>query len=179
MVRTQCGPLQSQGECPPEKCSMSSALAAPPCPGSVSGIADSMQFSRRFSVTCCLAHSLCQDPDSRIHSEQGFTRHSSPPPPGTPAVGEGPAFSVALGCEWGGVTVALPLELCPRCSVEAELQPHLGFCQQMPALPCQVLPTNWCVISPTGHLVGPALLRSCPGTWTPFSAPTWCLPLPQ
>lgn len=44
----------------------------------------------------------------------------------------------------------------------------LGLCQLMRALPCQVLPTDWRVISPDGHTVDPALPGSSQVTRPPF-----------
>lgn len=65
--------------------------------------------------------------------------------------------------QWPGLSSCVHTALRKLNSI-----PFLGLCQLMRALPCQVLPTNWCVISPDGHTIDPALPGSGWVTWTPF-----------
>lgn len=170
MVRKWCPPLQSWGASRAEKCSVSSVPCSPslrPPTFCVPGIIDFRCSSGAgFSVTRHLCRSVCQGPDLRIHSNQDSIRHSFPP--GASAVGaaggRGDQTSVSL---WAVSAWGLFTALCGSRSV-----PSLGLCQLTCVLPCQALPINWCVISPAGRRGAPAPPPSCPGTWTPFSAPT-------
>ena len=120
--------------------------------------------------------SLCWDPDSRIHSDQAFSRRSFP---GGPRHWGGTSPQCSFGGDvfGGGYSGLASREVSTLLLMLSSIS--TWFLPVMPAFPCQVLPTSWCVISPTGHSVGLALPRSCPGIWTPFSAPTWYLPLPR
>lgn len=76
--------------------------ALAPCQGSLTQCSSAEDFqSPALWLTPC---ARIQTPGSILtRVSQGILPppHPAPPPPGTPAVREGPAFSVALGCEWG------------------------------------------------------------------------------
>lgn len=113
--------------------------AAPPCPGSCVPDHRSAAVQWRIFSPGHLCCSVCQDPDSRIHSDQDCIKHSFPPGASAVGVGGGRPQGCFGLCLHGsqGILVARPPGLWSQRSAEAKLH---TLPWSLPANTCPPLP---------------------------------------
>lgn len=171
MVRKPPSPFQSQGILwLGDLHSVSPGL--PPVLAPWSEVIDPIQFSTgRWPLAVCMAQYV---PGSRPIRHSFFSWASVARARGLGTCGRG----VGICGRDGGCYSDLVSLVVPSLPSRSRV-PSLPMISANTCCPCQVLPTSWCVISPTGLTVGQILPPSCPMTWTPFFVHTWYLPLPQ